>query len=77
MAIVAYLLKHREAWTPAVPLLCASFVLNTLISRALLGRELSNQLLTYGCITIGTLLLLAVMAAIVFRSREGGKTNVA
>ena len=77
MAIVAYLLKHREARARAVPLLCASFALNTLVSRAFMGRELSDRLLTYGCITIGTLLLLAVVAVIVFRSREGGKTNVA
>jgi hypothetical protein len=77
MAIVAYLLKHREAWALAVPLLCASFALNTLASRALLGRELSNWLLTYGSITIGTLLLLAVMAVIVFRSRVAAQPNKA
>ncbi len=77
MAIVAYLLKHREAWALAAPLLCVSFVLNTLVSRALMGRELSNQLLTYGSITIGTLLLLAVVAVIVFRSRGAVQPNEA
>ena len=68
--IVAYLLKHREAWAPAVPLLCASFVLNTLSSRSFVGRELATQMQTLGSITIATLLLLAVVAVIVFRGRK-------
>ena len=70
MAIVAYLIKHREAWRAAVPLLCASFALNTLTSRLFMGRELSNQMLSSGCITLGTLLLLAVVAVIVLQSRK-------
>jgi glycosyl transferase family 87 len=77
MVIVAYLIKHREARRAVAPLLCASFALNTLTSRLFMGRALSNQMLSSGCITLGTLLLLAVVAVIVFRSREGGKTNVA
>jgi hypothetical protein len=70
MAIVAYLIKHREARRPVVPLLCASFALNTLTSRLFMGRELSNQMLSSGCITLGTLLLLAVVAVIVLQSRK-------
>ena len=70
MAIVAYLIKHREAWRAVVPLLCASFALNTLTSRLFMGRELSNQMLSSGCITLGTLLLLAVVAVIVLQSRK-------
>jgi len=73
MAIVAYLMKHREVWRAAVPLLCGSFVLNTLTAKGLIGRELSNKMLSLGCITIGTLLLLAVVAVIVFQSgKEAG-----
>jgi hypothetical protein len=70
MAIVAYLIKHREARRAVVPLLCASFALNTLTSRLFMGRELSNQMLASGCITLGTLLLLAVVAVIVLKSRK-------
>lgn len=73
MAIVAYLIKHREVWAGAVPLLIASFVLNTLTSRGLVGRELSTQMLTLGSITMGTLLLLAVVAVIVFQGRKEPK----
>ena len=73
MAIVAYLIRHREARRAAVPLLCASFVLNTLTSKLFLGRELSNQMLASGCITLGTLLLLAVVAVIVLQSRKAAK----
>jgi hypothetical protein len=70
MAIVAYLIRHREAWRAVLPLLCASFALNTLTSRALLGRDLANKMLSLGCITLGTLLLLAAVAVIVLRSRK-------
>ena len=70
MAIVAYLIKHREAWRAVVPLLCASFALNTLTSRVFMGRQLSNQMLSLGCVTLGTLLLLAVVAVIVLQSRK-------
>lgn len=73
MAIVAYLIRHREAWRAVVPLLCASFVLNTLTSKLFLGRELSNQMLTSGCITLGTLLLLAAVAVVVLQSRKTAK----
>jgi hypothetical protein len=75
MAIVAYLIKHREAWRAVVPLLCASFALNTLTSRMFMGRELSNQMMSLGSITLGTLLLLAAVAVIVFRSRGAAKAN--
>jgi hypothetical protein len=73
MAIVAYLIRHREARRAVVPLLCASFVLNTLTSKLFLGRELSNQMLTSGCITLGTLLLLAAVAVVVLQSRKAAK----
>jgi hypothetical protein len=73
MAIVAYLIRHREAWRVVVPLLCASFALNTLTSKLVMGRELSNQMLSSGCITLGTLLLLAVVALIVLQSRKAAK----
>jgi hypothetical protein len=73
MAIVAYLIKHRESWRTVVPLLCASFALNTLSSRAFVGRELANQMLASGCITLGTLLLLGVVAVIVLRSRKAAE----
>jgi hypothetical protein len=73
MAIVAYLIKHREAWRAAVPLLCASFALNTLTTRAVIGRDLSITLQSYGSIAIGTLLLLAVVAVIVLQSRKAAK----
>jgi hypothetical protein len=71
MAIVAYFLKHRELWARAVPLLCASFVLNVLASRFPAGRGLSTKMLSLGSITIATLLLLAVVAVIVFGRRKG------
>ena len=70
MAIVAYLIRYREAWRAALPLLIASFALNTLTSRALLGRDLANKMLSLGCITVGTLLLLAVIAVLVLHSRK-------
>lgn len=70
MAIMAYLIRHRESWRAVLPLLCTSFALNTLTSRAFMGRELSNQMLASGCITLGTLLLLAVVAVIVLQSRK-------
>jgi len=71
MAIVAYLLKHREAWIATLPLLCASFVLNLLSSRWPMGRALSETATSFGSITIATLLLLAVVAVIVSRGRRG------
>lgn len=70
MAIVAYLIRHREARRAVVPLLCTSFALNTLTSRAFMGKALSNQMLAWGCVTLGTLLLLVVVAVIVLRSRK-------
>ncbi|HSD99574.1 MAG TPA: glycosyltransferase family 87 protein [Burkholderiales bacterium] len=73
MAIVAYLLKHRELWARAVPLLGASFVLNLLASRFPAGRGLSMKMLSLGSITIATLLLLAVVAVIVFRRGKDAK----
>lgn len=73
MAIVAYLMKHREVWARAVPLLCASFVLNLLASRWPAGRVLSEKMASLGSITISTLLLLAVVAVIVFRRRKDAK----
>jgi len=75
MAIVAYLIKYREARRAVVPLLCASFALNTLTSRMFMGREMSNQMLSAGCITLGTLLLLAVVAVIALQSRKVAKPN--
>lgn len=73
MAIVAYLLKHREMWAATIPLLCASFVLNVLASRGIVGRELSTKMLSLGSITIATLLLLTVVAVIVFRRGKDAK----
>jgi hypothetical protein len=73
MATVAYLIKHREAWRAVVPLLCASFALNTLTSRLFMGRALSNKMLSLGCITLGTLLLLAAVAVMVLQSRKAAK----
>ena len=70
MVIVAYLLKHREAWPVTVPLLCASFLLSVLSSRWPAGRELSVKIMSLGSMTIATLLLLAVVAVIVFRTRK-------
>ena len=70
MAIVAYLIRHREAWRAVAPLLCASFALNTLTSKGFMGGELSDEMLSRGCITLGTLLLLAAIAVIVLRSRK-------
>jgi hypothetical protein len=67
MVITAYLLKHREAWAAALPLLAASFVLNALASRWPMGRAFSVKAMTLGSITIATLLLLVVVAVIVFR----------
>jgi alpha-1,2-mannosyltransferase len=69
MVITAYLLKHRELWTTAVPLVCASFLLNVLASRGPMGRALSVKAMTLGSITIATLLLLVVVAVIVVRRR--------
>jgi len=70
MAIVAHLIRHREAWGAVVPILGASFALNTLTSKLFVGRELSNEMLSRGCITLGTLLLLAAVAVIVLQSRK-------
>jgi len=69
-AIVAHLIRHREAWGAVVPILGASFALNTLTSKLFVGRELSNEMLSRGCITLGTLLLLAAVAVIVLQSRK-------
>lgn len=69
MAIVAYLVTHRDARAGAIPLVCASLVLNVLASRWPAGRGLSEKMLSLGSITIATLLLLAVVALIVFRRR--------
>jgi hypothetical protein len=77
MVITAYLVKHRELWAATVPLLCASFLLNVLASRAPMGRALSVKAMTLGSITIATLLLLAVVAVIVFRSRGQPRPAVA
>jgi glycosyl transferase family 87 len=74
MAIVAYLIKRREAWRAVVPLLCASFALNTLTSRLFLGKDLADTMLSLGCITLGTLLLLAVVAVIALQSRKVAQT---
>ena len=76
MAIVAHLIRHRESWRAVVPLLCASFALNTLTSRAFVGKELANQMLSVGCITLGTLLLLAAVAVIVLQSRKAARPVV-
>jgi hypothetical protein len=73
MAIVAHLIRHREAWGAVVPILGASFALNTLTSKLFVGRELSNEMLSRGCITLGTLLLLAAVAVIVLQSRKAEK----
>jgi len=70
MAIVAYLVKHRDARAVTLPLVCASFVLNVLASRFPAGRGLSEKMLSLGSITIATLLLLAVVAVIVFGGRK-------
>lgn len=70
MAIIAHLIRHREAWGAVVPILGASFALNTLTSKLFVGRELSNEMLSRGCITLGTLLLLAAVAVIVLQSRK-------
>jgi len=68
MAVVGYLLTHRDAWRAIVPLLIASFAFNTLTAKAIIGRELSTRMLFLGCITIGTLLLVVLVGLIVFRS---------
>ena len=73
MAIVAYLIKYREARRAVVPLVCASFALNTLTSRLFMGRELSNQMMSLGCITLGTLLLLAAVMVIVLQSGKAAR----
>lgn len=73
-AIIAHLIRHREAWDAVVPILGASFALNTLTSKLFLGRELSNAMLSHGCITLGTLLLLAAVAVIVLQSRKAEKS---
>jgi uncharacterized membrane protein YfcA len=67
---VAYLIRHRDAWRTVVPLLSASFALNTLTSKGFVGGQLSDEMLSRGCITLGTLLLLAAIAVIVLRSRK-------
>ena len=71
MAIVAYLVKHPEARRAVVPLLCASFFLNSLVTRHVVGRGLAILMQSYGCITFGTLLLLAAVAVAV---NQSGKT---
>lgn len=73
MAIAAHLIRHRAAWGAVVPILGASFMLNTLTSKMFLGRELSNEMLSRGCITLGTLLLLAAVAVIALQSRKTEK----
>jgi hypothetical protein len=70
MAIVAYLIRHREAWRSVLPFLCASFALNTLTSRQFVGKELSNQMLSLGCITLGTLFLFLAVAVVVLQGRK-------
>jgi hypothetical protein len=77
MAIVAWLVKHPEARRAVVPLLLASFFLNSLVTRLLVGRDLAILMQSYGCITIGTLLLLAVVAVIVNRSSKAASLQAA
>lgn len=74
MAVVACLIKNRQLWKATIPLLAGSFVLNSLTAKSLIGRELSNSLLAMGCVTLGTLLLLAVIAILVFRSHPPAKS---
>lgn len=74
MTVVACLIKNKSMWKSALPLLAGSFLLNTLTAKTLIGRELSNRLLAMGCVTLGTLSLLAVIGLLVFRSRAPAKS---
>lgn len=74
MAIVAYLIRQRDAWPAVLPFLGGSFALNTLTSKLFLGKDLSNELLSRGCVALGTLLLLGAVAAIVLHGRKAAQS---
>ena len=56
-------------------LLGASFALNSLTSRTLIGDDRSTVLLSMGCVTVGTLLL-GVLLALVARQAAGREWRV-
>lgn len=70
MAILAYLMTRPRRSDLLGPLLLASFMINSLTSKDLIGRPLANFLLSIGCITIGSLILLAGIGLVVFEMAE-------
>jgi hypothetical protein len=50
--------------------LAASFALTTLTSKGIIGKRLAEICLTWGCVTVGTLVLLVFIGYLVLR-RQG------
>ena len=75
MALSAYVIREPRWRWPGGSVLFASFALTTLTSRDLVGRHLAKAFLSAGCVTLGTLVLLIFLAAILvdeIRSRAEG-----
>ncbi|TAK06656.1 MAG: DUF2029 domain-containing protein [Candidatus Manganitrophaceae bacterium] len=64
MVILAYLMTRQSQSRLLEGLLLLSFIFNSLTSKGIIGRRLSTALLLMGCITIGTLLILLIVALI-------------
>jgi len=72
MVIWGYLFRSNRLnlKTPIGFILMASFAFNSLTSRGIIGDRLSTILLLSGCVTIGTLLILAVLGLVIFELRR-------
>jgi len=63
------LVEPRARWIGG-SVLAASFALTTLTSKGFIGKHLAEILLTWGCVTIGTLVLLVFLGWVVWRRAE-------
>jgi hypothetical protein len=63
------LVEPRARWVGG-SVLAASFALTTLTSKGFLGKHFAEILLTWGCVTVGTLVLLVFLGWIVWRRPE-------
>lgn len=66
MVLSAYAIGERRVRNLGIVILGASYILNSMTSKDLIGRKLGEVLLSAGCVTIGTLVLLVFLAYIVF-----------
>lgn len=70
MVLTAYTVTDMRFRKPGIIILGASFALNTLTSKDLIGRKMGEVLLSCGCVVIGTMLLLVLIAYIVFKYND-------